>query len=106
MNNVTKMARPNNSKRLPERRLDHRHEKRGEEKRNGCEHCARPGHAFPTIIFEDLIDYAVPTRLHFTRALRVRIFAQSVRLKNRFAAGGLVELPIVKCALLRNRSGC
>src|SRR5260370_1121634 len=49
--------------RLPQWRLDHRHEERGEEKRNRSEHRSLSFEILTPIIFQNLIYDSVPTRL-------------------------------------------
>src|SRR3989442_5888352 len=63
------------TKRLPQRRLDHSDEERGQKQRDRRKHCSLSRGIFAPIVLKDLIDDAIPTRLrcNVARALCVRI---------------------------------
>src|SRR5207253_1203715 len=89
----------NQTKRLPQWRFDHRHEKRRKKERDSCEDRPLPLMILASIILQNLIDDPVPARLSrdVAGALCVRI----IRSENRTSTLASVQLSIVKSALLR-----
>ena len=86
------------AERLPQRRLDHGHKKGREEKRHGSKDGPLALANLSPIVFQNLVDDPVPTRLrrNRARALGVRV----VRVKDRSASLFLIKLAIVESALL------
>src|SRR5437773_6056377 len=86
-----------NTKRLPKRWLNHRHEKRRKKQRYGRKDCALAGQVLSPVILENLVYHAIPTGLGRTRSLRMWI----VRMQDRISVALLGKLLIVKRAFLR-----
>src|SRR5437867_2414921 len=89
---------PEQTERLPQWRLNHRHEERRKKERYGCEDGALPRYVLAAVSFQNLINDPVPSRLHLARTLSVWV----VRMQDRCCGlCAFIELLVVKCALLR-----